>query len=140
LVFSKCRTVLGTLFYKRLILIGKDVVYNADMGCWYPFFNIMGQPTKPKPSCKSLKEQGKRVKNRPSDQKGGGLAVEYAKIRKLTEAWSRKKRRKHIEKTKKKADPRETQNTLKKRKPTKKSSCRIVHEFQISPKSHRRCV
>ena len=110
------------------------------------FLTLWASKQNPKPSCKSPKEQGKRVKNRPSDQKGG-LAADYAKIRKLTEAWSRKKKKKEennshrvAHKKRGKADPRETQNTLKKRKPTKKSSCRIINEFQISPKSHRRCV
>ena len=60
------------------------------------FLTLWASQQNPKPSCKSLKEQGKRVKNRPSDQKGGGLVAEYAKIRKLTEAWSRKKRRKQF--------------------------------------------
>ena len=56
------------------------------------FLTLWASKQNPKPSCKSPKEQGKIVKNRPSDQKGG-LAADYAKIRKLTEAWSRKKKK-----------------------------------------------
>ena len=51
------------------------------------FLTLWARKQNPKPSCKSPKEQGKIVKNRPSDQKGG-LAAAYAKIRKLTEASS----------------------------------------------------
>ena len=56
------------------------------------FLTLWASKQNPKPSCKSPKEQGKIVKNRPCDQKGG-LAAAYAKIRKLTEAWSRKKKK-----------------------------------------------